>query len=92
VNAIDQDNTDRCPRGVRCEACGREGNDLAVTTAELGPLGIACLTLCPSCRTSNVAPPVAVGTAVRLVVQHCEHLGITADEMAEALTKREGDR
>jgi hypothetical protein len=29
---------------------------------------------------------------VRLVLQHCEHLGITADEMAEALTKREGDR
>jgi hypothetical protein len=36
-----------------------------------------------------VVPPVSVGTAIRLVAQHCEHLGITIDEMAAAL---EADR
>jgi hypothetical protein len=36
-----------------------------------------------------VVPPVSVGTAVRLVAQHCGHLGITVDEMAAAL---DGDR
>jgi len=32
-----------------------------------------------------VVPPVSVGTAVRLVAEHCGHLGITVDEMAAEL-------
>lgn len=82
---VDLDDTSGCPRGVRCEACGVESDDLTVTTAALGPLGIACLTLCTRCADSDTAPPVSVGTAVRLVNQHCQHLGITVDDMAEAL-------
>jgi hypothetical protein len=58
---------------------------LIVATANLGPLGAACLTMCPRCAGSGVVPPVAVGTAVRLVAQHCEHLGIDLDAMAELL-------
>jgi len=82
---INLDATDHCPLGVRCESCGAERKDLAVTTAALGPLGVACLTLCPPCAGSDVAPPVTVGTAVRLVCQHAAHLGITLDDMAAAL-------
>lgn len=82
---VDLDDTSRCPLGHRCEACGIEADDLAVRTAVLGPLGVACLTLCPRCAASDVAPPVAVGTAVRLVGQHCEHLGVTVDDMAAQL-------
>jgi hypothetical protein len=83
--AVDLDDTTYCPVGVRCESCGVERDDLAVSTAALGRLGVACLTLCPRCAGSAVVPPVAVGTAIRLTAQHCEHLGITVDEMAAAL-------
>jgi hypothetical protein len=41
--------------------------------------------MCPRCAGSDVAPPVSIGTAVRLVAQHCIHLGITVDDMAEAM-------
>jgi hypothetical protein len=34
---------------------------------------------------SGVVPTVSVGTAVRLVAQHCEHLGVTVDDMAGVL-------
>jgi hypothetical protein len=82
---IQLDDTSACPLGVRCEACGVEGDDLSVCTVEFGRLGVACLTMCATCGGSGVVPPVAVATAVRLVAQHCDHLGITVDEMAAAL-------
>jgi hypothetical protein len=85
VSAVELDDTTRCPVGVRCESCGREGDDLAVSTAQLGRLAVGCLTLCPRCAGSGVVPPVAVSTAVRLVGQHAGHLGIDVDRMAEIL-------
>ena len=87
--AVDLDDISSCPLGVRCESCGVERDDLAVCTAVFGRLGVACLTLCPRCAGSGVVPPVAVSTAVRLVGQHCGHLGSTVDEMGAAV---EGDR
>jgi hypothetical protein len=80
--AMNLDDTSRCPLGVRCESCGVERNDLVVATADLGRLGVACFTLCPRCAASSTPPRVAVSTAVRLVGQHCVHLGIDVDEMA----------
>ncbi|MGH8965108.1 MAG: hypothetical protein ACRDXB_07230 [Actinomycetes bacterium] len=77
------DATSRCPRGARCEACGIERRDVRVRTVPFPGLGIACLTLCPPCSTSGVTPPVAVGTAVRLVAQHRQHLGLTTDQKEE---------
>lgn len=77
--------TSRCPRGVRCESCGTEHARLAVRTVRLDRLGVACMTLCPACAGSSELPRVGVGTAVRLTLQHCEHLGITADEAAAAM-------
>jgi hypothetical protein len=90
VSAVNLDDTSRCPRGHRCEACGAERDDLTVCTANLGGLGVACLTMCPRCANSDVIPPVSVSTAVRLTMQHCLHLGITVDEMAAVL--EESDR
>ncbi len=84
MNVTDLYDTSRCPRGHRCESCGVEASDLAVTTADT-MLGVLCLTMCERCAQATVSPPVAVGTAVRLVCQHCEHLGIDLDEMAAAL-------
>jgi hypothetical protein len=83
--SVNLDDTSACPLGHRCEACGVERDDLAVCTVELGRLGMACLTLCPRCAGSTIAPPVSVSAAARLVAQHCIHLGITLDEMAGAL-------
>jgi hypothetical protein len=71
------DDTSRCPLGARCECCGIERSDLAVVTSDLGSVGVACLTMCPSCAASAVPPPVAIGTAVRLVLQHAAHVGVT---------------
>jgi hypothetical protein len=34
---------------------------------------------------TRMVPPVSAGTAIRLTAQHCGHLGITVDEMAEAM-------
>ena len=83
---IDLDDTSRCPLGHRCESCGVERDDLAVCTVALARLGVACLTLCPRCAGSDVIPPVSVGTAVRLSdAAHRLHLGITVDDMDEAL-------
>lgn len=76
------DDTSRCPLGVRCESCGTETGVLRVETVGLGALGVACLTMCRRCAASTVSPPVAVGTATRLVLQHTMHLRITADDMA----------
>ena len=56
-------------------------------TVVLGRLGVACLTLCPRCAGSDVVPPVSVGTASRLVPQHCIHLGMTVADMAKAPTR-----
>lgn len=75
----------RCPLGARCECCGIERDDLAVVTADLGSVGVACLTMCPSCAASAVSPPVTIGTAARLVRQHAAHVGIAAQ-----LVKRGG--
>jgi hypothetical protein len=83
--AVNLDDTSRCPLGRRCEACGAKRDDLDVATVALDVLGVACLTLCPRCAESGVVPPVSVGTAVRLVAEHCGHLGITLDEMAAEL-------
>lgn len=85
MNVDDLDSTANCPTGFRCESCGIESSDLAVGTAQFGRLGIACLTLCGDCGSSGVVPPVAVSTAVRLVGQHCGHLGIDFDTMADVI-------
>jgi hypothetical protein len=87
---INLDDTSNCPIGIRCESCGTESGNLAVETATSGRLGVLCLTLCRRCASYDDQIPVSVSTAVRLVAQHCGHLGITVDDMAAELEA--GDR
>jgi hypothetical protein len=82
---IDLDDTSRCPVGHRCESCSAERDDLAVETSAATRLGVMCSTLCRRCASFDDQIPVLVSTAVRLVGQHCMHLGIDLDEMAEAM-------
>ena len=79
------DDVTACPLGHRCESCGREGASLAVETVRLSTLGVACLTLCRRCAAFDDVLPISVTTAVRLVGQHCAHLGIDLDEMVAAI-------
>ncbi len=83
MSAVDLHDTSRCPLGHRCESCGAERDDLAVQARVLGldrgrevmSGGTICLTMCPPCAASSVDPPITVGTAARLLVAHCRHLG-----------------
>lgn len=85
MTTIDIFSTEHCPVGFRCESCGDAAEDLVAAAAET-QLGVLCLTLCGRCSAATSAPPVAVTTAVRLVAQHCGHLGITVDDMAALLS------
>ncbi|SRR6266540_3181815 len=95
---IDLDDTIRCPILGHCEHCGRVVADLAVAT--LGtPLGVYCATLCDQCAEPELQttkgrtpggligtrPPMSWGEAASRVGEHCEHLGIDLDQMADAL-------
>jgi hypothetical protein len=91
TGAPNLDDTSRCPLGARCEACGGEGGDLAVTAAET-LLGVLCWTLCGRCAGSDVGPRISVITASKLTLEHCAHLGIDPDAMAAALAAESLDR
>ena len=81
---IDLDDTSRCGGpGMRCESCGAAG-ELALATADTA-LGVLCLTLCARCARSGQLPGCSAPTVVRLVLTHCEHLGIDVDQMAAAM-------
>lgn len=79
---MDLRNIEQCPVGARCESCGTGPTGLAVTTADTHA-GVLCLTMCPRCAGSGMLPRFGWPTAVRLVGQHCAHLGINVDRMAE---------
>jgi hypothetical protein len=79
----DLDNTANCPPGDRCERCGST-DDLEVMTADT-PVGVLCAAVCGDCaETGGELPRMDLPTAVIRVLEHCEHLGIDADEMAAA--------
>jgi hypothetical protein len=91
MTAFDVFSTANCPTGHRCEACGDAVEGLVPMTVQT-PLGVLCLTVCPRCGDADMAPPVAISTAMRLVAQHCAHIGCDLDEMAAALDEKKGDR
>ena len=82
-----------CPLAGRCQACGGVGGrDLEVATYQT-PVGVFCATVCGRCVDAGKAPPVrAWGQACELVCQHCGHLGIDLDQMADILQAERGER
>ena len=86
MTAFDVFDTSRCPVGFRCEVCGDATDGMAPITVTT-PLGVLCLTACPRCGDSDAAPPISIGTAVKLFDQHAQHLGVTAEEMRAALAE-----
>lgn len=87
--SVDLDDTSNCPVGRVCEVCGKPGLDPRVWTFG-SQVGIGCKTLCGRCGNDGPGPvsmsPVA---AVMAAMAHCEHLGITVDEMAVLMDAEE---
>lgn len=73
------DDTSRCPQGKRCECCGCE-EDLAIATAE-SQIGVHCVTVCEACEDRPL-PRLNVNQTADRVLRHCEHTGLTLDDMA----------
>lgn len=86
--AIDLDDTTRCPLDDHCAICGTTAS-VDITATFDTSLGVLCATLCEHCvETQQPMPSMALVNAARRVAAHCEHLGITLEEMAQA---RESD-
>lgn len=82
----DVDNTELCPLGEKCRECNGT-HDLTVATfgGDKG-MGVFCATVCRHCLKFGVNwHDIPVIVAFRAVAEHCEHLGIDLDEMADAL-------
>jgi len=83
AHSLDLDRTEGCPRDEWCENCETR-EDLDVASAGT-PLGVYCLTLCRSCiDVGQVPEPGSWSDAAARVREHCGHLGIDLDQMAEA--------
>jgi hypothetical protein len=68
-----------CPLLADCAGCA---SDRDLILAIVGtPAGVFCMTLCLRCAHSNHMPPVEARAAEALAALHCQHLGITPDEM-----------
>ena len=83
----DLNDTSRCRVGcvgVRREACEAEEDTLGVRTLGCPRFGIMCLAMSAVWEQYR-APTGYGGTAVRLVVQNCKHLGIDCDDVMDAL-------
>jgi hypothetical protein len=88
LSNIDLDDLSNCPLGEECSACGNGDDLFLVSVSSL--VGVYCTTLCPLCtwRATTLGSISAVA-AVQHTLQHCGHLGITADQMEQALREEE---
>lgn len=81
---IDLDDTSHCEPSPECSCCGRHTDEPTVCTAGT-TLGVMCFTACPTCTQEHAVPRLGWTDAAAAVGQHCGHLGIDLDEMADEL-------
>lgn len=86
--SVDLSDTTNCPLGEVCAGCRLPVPDRRVWTAN-SQVGVVCLTLCDTCQVFG-APAMGLPDAVRAVIRHCEHLGVTVDEMAALIEAENG--
>jgi hypothetical protein len=72
---MDIHDTSNCPVAEACIECGQI-RELRAATVWMEPVGIACVTLCPTCIGENWLPRMTLGQAARYVEAHTEHVGI----------------
>lgn len=79
----DLDATDNCPLAPSCATCsGSTG--LSVQTISTS-VGVCCVTLCRGCTEAGATPGMTLVGAVHGSLDHCMHLGIDADQMAQLM-------
>src|SRR5262245_1348614 len=79
--------TRRCPVRDRCERCERCRVARRVWTA-VTEVGIFCVTLCRECFDDDWrTPPICIVPVVTAVLEHCDHLGISSDEMTKLMAR-----
>jgi hypothetical protein len=78
--------TTHCPRVGICESCGTEIDvSTVVVECEIGPY---CLRLCQHCDQVESIPQLGTWIAASdRIIRHCEHLGITVQQMEAILTE-----
>jgi hypothetical protein len=81
------DDIGQCPEAELCEGCGADEALDVVTVSS--PVGVFCVTLCGDCRRRDRTPSLSAPAAVRAVLEHCGHLGISADAMEKILEHEE---
>jgi hypothetical protein len=87
---VDLDDMSRCPVCETCESCP-DHHDLTVETVEtLG--GVLCVTLCRPCWQGRSLPDWSAPAAAQRVCQHCQHLGISRDDMTVARARKGFDQ
>ena len=83
---IDLDSTAHCPIEDACAGCGGSpalgGRVLDVVTAQ-SQVGVFCITVCARCSPEGWEMPLSWVTLQ--VLNHCGHLGISSDTMAEKM-------
>ena len=82
---VDVDDVTRCPQAATCERCGQSDSTMEVVTVDLAHLGVACASICQYCLDGDRLPRWDVPSSVRRIGNHCEHLGVTVDDMAESI-------
>lgn len=83
VRDVDLANTFGCPWRGPCAICGTQ-DDVMTGTAETR-LGVFCLRLCGPCADRPIPACRSAVEAMEKVLEHCEHLGISADDMAAVM-------
>jgi hypothetical protein len=86
---IDLDDTENCPVAQACQICSNTEEIEVATVSSV--MGVFCLTICEACirfmEAQLMEPPLfPVAIAARWSLEHCGHLGITVDQMAEAMS------
>jgi hypothetical protein len=73
-----------CSQARRCEVCGGTLG-LEVATYQM-LVGVFCATVCWWCLRVGNAPPVrSWAQACERIADHCQHLGLDLDQMADLL-------
>lgn len=81
------DDTTRCNAQGFCEVCDRRDGAAMRTVNTV--CGVACVELCDECIEEDAIPRWSLSFCVSRVLDHCEHLGIDADRMADALAREQ---
>jgi hypothetical protein len=86
MKRVDLDDMSGCPNHGPCAVCGTE-EDVVTSTFETRWAGVFCLRVCTDCLDTGADVRLDVPGLYERICEHCEHLGISGDEMAALYNK-----